>query len=248
MRRSWLLSAMLALLAREARAQDFRPWQFSVDGTVQAPRSVTLESGAAYNGVTGGSLTPEDARRAIGWIASTVGVTDRLQLSGALAYVDDPTRRFSVDQARVEALVQLLKARRGFPVALAIGGGYQADALLDHAVTGVVAASAYLGRLQLTLNVRVAHYFAAGRDPLDVFVTAGAMVKATGWLRVGAEYVGEELEADDGDGATGARHYVGPAAAVLLAGGRMRLSATAGAVITAGQTGPLARGSLAWLF
>jgi hypothetical protein len=136
-------------------------------------------------------------------------------------------------------------------VAISLGGGYRSDVLLDHAVTASLDASATFGRVNLTLNVRAAHYFYAGRDPVDLFVTAGAMVRATRVLRVGVEYVGEELEAlvaSDGDNAPAGRHYAGPTAALFFAGGHVRLSATAGAVLTPSQQGALMRGALAWIY
>jgi hypothetical protein len=118
-------------------------------------------------------------------------------------------------------------------------------------LTVSILTTAYLGRVNLTFDLRGAHYFAAGRDAVDIFVTAGALVRATQWLRVGAEYVGEELEGvlgTDADDSLGGRHYAGPTAVVYLARGRLRLNATGGAVLTRGQIGPLARGSLSYLF
>jgi hypothetical protein len=244
---------LLSLAPSVARADDFRPYVFSVDGQVLEPKRVALESGAGYNGVTGsgGGEQPDDARRTNLWILGAAGLAPRVELDGAFVFGDDPTTGFGFTQARVDLRVELLRPRSLFPVAITAGVGYQADALVDHAITGVVATTAYLGRLQLTFNLRFAHYFAAGRDPLDIFVTAGALVRATSWLRVGAEYVGEELEGvdgDDSDGAIGGRHYIGPTTAVFLAGSRVRLNLTGGVVLTQGQTGPLVRGSVAYLF
>jgi hypothetical protein len=250
-----LVSFAVVALAPAARAQpaDWSPFVFSVDGALLAPRTAFVESGVGYNGVTGagGALQPDDARRVTGWLSAAVGVIDRVQLQGTFAFGDDPVNGPGFNQARIDVLTQLLKPRPRFPVAIAAGVGYQADAVYDHALTGVVVTSAWLGPVHLTLDVRAAHYFAPGRDPVDVFVTAGALVRATGWLRVGAEYVGEELEGvsgDDHDASPGGRHYVGPTAVLFLAGGRLRVNATGGAVLSRGQAGPLARGSLAWLF
>lgn len=246
-------SLSLASIARAEPPADLRPYVFSLDGTLLQPRTAAIESGAGYNGITGsgGGLQPDDARRALGWITAAVGVVDRVQLQGTIAFGDDPANGFGLNQARIDLAVQALKWHKRFPVALSFGVGYQADAIYDHAITGVAMASAYLGRVNLTLNVRAAHYFAAGRDPVDVFVTAGVLVRATDWLRVGAEYVGEELEGVSGgdlDDSPGGRHYVGPTAAVFFVKHRLRLNATAGVVVLHGDAGPLARGSLAYLF
>lgn len=260
------LVAALLLLPAAARAQDristtpalgvvgdWHPYVFSADGAVLAPRTATVEAGAGYNGVTGagGGLQPDDARRVTGWISGTVGIVDRLQLGGTFVYGDDPTNGAGFNQARVDVQVAIVKPRLRFPVAVSIAAGYQADAVYDQAITGALLTTAYLGRVNLTLDVRGAHYFAAGRDAVDVFVTAGALVRATSWLRVGAEYVGEELEGvvgSDDDASPGGRHYVGPTAALYLARGRLRVNATGGAVLVRGQSGPLARGSISYLF
>jgi hypothetical protein len=244
---------LLALLLPSlARADDWHPYLFSVDGRTIDRHSVALESGVGYNGITGsgGSLQPDDARRVTAWLSSAVGVTDRVELAGAFLFGDDPTNGFAFNQARLDVRVLALKPMPRLPIAISVGAGYQADALLEHAVTGVVAATATLGRVNLTLNVRAAHYFHPGRDPVDVFVTAGALVRATDWLRAGVEYVGEELEGatrDDNDGSPGGRHYVGPTVALSLVG-HLRVSATGGVVVAQRQVGPLARASLAWVF
>jgi hypothetical protein len=234
-------------------AADWHPYVFSGDGVVLAPRTATVEAGVGYNGVTGagGGLQPDDARRVTGWIAGTVGIVDRVQLGGTFVYGDDPTNGSGFNQARVDLQVEAIKPRLRFPVAVSIAAGYQADALYDSAVTGAILTTAYLGRVNLTFDLRGAHYFAAGRDALDLFVTAGALVRATSWLRVGAEYVGEELEgvaSGDDDASPGGRHYVGPTAALYFAHDRLRVNATGGAVLVRGQSGPLARGSLSYRF
>jgi hypothetical protein len=100
--------------------------------------------------------------------------------------------------------------------------------------------------------VRAAHYFHGGRDPVDFFVTFGAMVRTRNWLHLGVEYVGEELEAafggDDADVGGFGRHYLGPTGALRFWQGRIRVNATVGAVFMKQGDGALARGSLAYLF
>jgi hypothetical protein len=255
MRTTILIAWAMALLAPSlSRAdEDFRPYLFSVDGEVLEPKRVAIESGAGYNGVTGagGGLQPDDARRTQLWIAGYAGLAPRVELDGSFIFGDDPTTGFGFNQARLDLRVALLRHRSLFPVAISAAVGYQADALVNHALTGSVMATADLGRVQLTVNLRFAHYFAPGRDPIDIFVTAGALVRVTTWLRLGAEYVGEDLEGvdgDDSDNAPGGRHYVGPTVVGYFAHHRLRVNATGGAVLVAGQAGALARGSVAYVF
>lgn len=236
----------------ERAVADWHPYLFSSDGDLIGARHAAVESGAGYNGVPSrdSGLAPDDAHSATGWLGAAVGLTRRIELDGTMLYGGDVGNGYRVDDARVEGRVLLVRPTAGAPVAVSLGGGYQSDVLLEHAATMSLAAAANLGRLNLTVNVRAAHYFHAGRDPVDLFVTAGAMVRATRVLRIGVEYVGEELEAlvaGDDDGAPAGRHYVGPTAALFLLRGHLRVSATGGALLTPGQQGPLVRAALAWI-
>jgi hypothetical protein len=242
---------LLCVFAGAARAEDFRPYVFSVEGDTLSSRRAVLESGVGYNGVTGagGGLSPDSAHRVQFWLSSGVGITDWLTFDGALQFADNFGQNFGFSQARIDLRARLF--RRG-PFAMSLGVGYQADELLHNALTAVTALSATWGRFDLTLNVRAAHYFHGGRDPVDLFVTFGALVRATGWLYAGVEYVGEELEAafdaEEADAGGAGRHYLGPTGVVRLLDGRVRINATVGAVFMRGEAGPLARGSFAYLF
>jgi hypothetical protein len=61
------------------------------------------------------------------------------------------------------------------------------------------------------------HTFAEGRDPLDVTVDLNASYRILGEFRLGAEYVGQDLEESFSPGAEGgARHFLGPIASLQL--------------------------------
>lgn len=253
---SRLMFTCLLLCAAPALAEEnLRPFVFSLDGMTVAKKRISLESGVGYNGITdfGGGLQPDDARHLAVWLAGAVGITDRVELGGAFQFGDAPDLTFGFNQARVDVRVRVLGPFKKVPIAVSLGLGYQADALLQHAITAALAASARFGRFNLTLNVRAAHYFHPGRDPIDIFVTAGALVRATQWLAIGAEYVGEELEgvvdgAEAELGAIGGRHYVGPTIVFPIMQGRLRINATGGTIITGHEIGPMLRGSVAYLF
>jgi hypothetical protein len=236
-----------------AHAEDWRPYVFSLEGDTLAGKHAAFESGVGYNGVTGsgGGLSPDDAHRIQTWLYAGVGITDWLEMSGALQFADNLGQNFGFSQARVDLRARLLRPRGKVPIAISLGLGYQADTLLENALTATFAISAYLGRVDLTLNVRAAHYFHAGRDPVDFFVTFGALVRTTRWLHLGVEYVGEEIEAvfgDDEDVGGYGRHYLGPTAALRFWDNRIRVNATVGCVFMKQGDGALARGSLAYLF
>ncbi len=84
-----------------------------------------------------------------------------------------------------------------------------------------------VSRVRLAATVHGEHVFATGRDPLDIMVQAGASVQVVGGFRLGAEYVGQDLEESFDPGAEGgARHFAGPVASLQLL--RDRLSIVAG--------------------
>jgi hypothetical protein len=79
-------------------------------------------------------------------------------------------------------------------------------------------------RLRLGVTTLGEHVFAQGRDGVDVMVQAGASYSVLSWLRAGVEWVGQDLEetfADEAEG--GARHFVGPTAAVQLLHDRLTI-------------------------
>jgi hypothetical protein len=80
-----------------------------------------------------------------------------------------------------------------------------------------VAFSGDIGRLRLGGTAHGQHTFADGRDPLDIMVDLGASMRIVGDFRLGAEYVGQDLEESFSPGAEGgARHFLGPAASMQL--------------------------------
>jgi hypothetical protein len=83
------------------------------------------------------------------------------------------------------------------------------------------------GKLRAAANVHLEHVFANGRDALDVLALAGVSYRLIDRLRVGVEYVGQDLEGmvDDDEAEGGAHHYVGPSVAVDLLAERLQFTA-----------------------
>jgi hypothetical protein len=88
--------------------------------------------------------------------------------------------------------------------------------------TGSVAAGGFLAEV----NGYAEHVFAPGRDAIDYVALLGASYRVLPALRVGAEFVGQDLEELGDPGAEdGARLGVGPNVAVDLLRGRVQLVA-----------------------
>ncbi len=125
---------------------------------------------------------------------------------------------------------------------------------LDHALGGSlrIAASYDIGKLRLASNLHGERVFATGRDGLDVMVLAGASYQVIPMLRLGAEYVGQDLE-EIGESAAegGAKHYAGPTAALDLGGPSGRVQLTFGptfALTKTNNASVLARAALSVAF
>ena len=115
---------------------------------------------------------------------------------------------------------------------------------------GRVAFAQDVGRARLGTMVHGEHIAAAGRDAVDLMLTAGASYAVTGPLRLGAEYVAQDIEgALDGDEAEGGvRHFLGPTAAVDLASHRLSLVGGPSFGLSKGSPPVVGRLAIAWAF
>ncbi len=100
------------------------------------------------------------------------------------------------------------------------------------------------GRVRIGSTVHAEHVFAPGRDDLDVVVQLSASYRVARSFRLGAEYVGRDLEELVADGAdAGAKHYIGPTASVDLL--RERVTLVAGPALGLSDFGPSVLGRVA---
>ena len=99
-------------------------------------------------------------------------------------------------------------------------------------------------RLRLATSLHAEHIFWPGRDTLDVMADLGASYRVVDALRLGVEYVGQDLEeAVDSGAERGARHFIGPVASLQLLGDRMTIAA--GPSLGLSSTSPALVGRLA---
>jgi hypothetical protein len=99
-----------------------------------------------------------------------------------------------------------------------------------------------LPRLRLGLTTLGEHVFARGRDGVDVMVQAGVSYRVVNWFRAGLEWVGQDLEetfADQAEG--GARHFIGPTAALQLLDERLTIVAGPSVGLSNGSPNVLGR-------
>lgn len=124
---------------------------------------------------------------------------------------------------------------------LVMSGGFISELQGNSGAWGRISLGHDLGLTRLALSVHGQRIFAAGRDSLDVMVSAGATMRLMEELRAGIEYVGQDLEGAFGTEAEGgARHILGP---VLAAGlWDQRISLVGGPAIALGPGQPRALG------
>jgi hypothetical protein len=104
-------------------------------------------------------------------------------------------------------------------------------------------------RLRLAGAVHGEHVFSSGRDPVDVMVQLGASYRVAGGFRMGAEYVGQDLEESFSAAAEGgARHFIGPTASMQLLSNRLTMVAGPSVGLSALSPQLLARFALAYGF
>lgn len=229
-----------------------QPFSFLVDPHGPAPRQVLAGYALAFSS-SAGAIRPVpghfDSAGVVHALTLEAGVLSRLSLY-ATALIAEPLGVSDVGNAAVQAGARLLltpPAWDRFRLVAELGFLREFGAALG--MTGELTGSYDVGRVRLAAAVHVEHVFAAGRDPVDVYAVAAASVRVHRLVRVGAEYVAQDLEAaaEDDEAEGGARHYVGPDLALSLLSHRLLVTAAA-AVQIAHVPGALVRGGLTYVY
>jgi hypothetical protein len=129
---------------------------------------------------------------------------------------------------------------------LVLSGGWLYELTGDNGAWMTVQGGFEAGPIHSQLSVHAEHIFAPGRDPVDIMITAGIGVRVLSFMRLGVEYVGQDLEAvldGDSDAEGGARHLLGPTVAFNFVDNK--LSVVAGPALAMGATNIQVVGRLA---
>ena len=229
----------LALLgaAGVPAAADETPYLYQRTGT-EAPRRVEVE----------GAVGSREARP---WGGRGVETAVRLEASPLPWLTLEARGGLLTEGGETRAAVSAgLLGRVGLgPVVLHAGAGYARDYqdvdLLQLRLLGTL----NRGRLGITASSLVEVPFAEGRDAVDLILGAAISYAVTPRLRLGAEALGEDLEAaweeDEAEG--GARLLVGPTAWMSLSPS-VDLKLGGALTATAGGTGVLGRAAVGLRF
>jgi hypothetical protein len=225
-----------------------RPWLYASDPTAPPPGHVLASLGIGYAQVDGGASRPF-----AGDVAHAGAVFNAGAEVGIFRFASLKAEGLLAGQgstvsagAMVGANVYPLDPR--WPVALALSGGYLREIGGGNGLWGRVAVAGDLGPARLVFTALGEHVFAAPepgapeRDGIDLVLTTGASFKLTQALRLGAEYVVQDLEGawDPEEAEGGIRHFVGPVASLELAR-RVRITGGPAFGLSSGSPGVVGR-------
>ncbi len=208
-----------------------RPWLYAADPTAPAPKRVISMLSVGYAQINRGAARPFAAdvahAGAVFSAGAEVGIIRQLSVhaEGLLAGGGESSAGASPISAGAMIGVSAFPLGGRGPVDISISAGYLRELGTSNGLWFRGAAAANIGRFRLSATALGEHVFEQGRDGVDVLMTAGASVRALDMLRVGTEYVVQDLEGawdpEEDDG--GIRHFVS-ANATLLLGRRVQLA------------------------
>jgi hypothetical protein len=244
--------ATVAAPSTRPEANVEQPFLYLVDPHGPAARQLLAGYALAFSS-SGGAIRPIpghfDAEGVVHALSLTVGVVDRVQLFGA-TMIAQSIGQSEVGSVAVQAGARaILTPARWTRLKLMVQAAFLREFSADLGVTGEITGTYDIGRVRLAAAAHVEHVFAAGRDPVDLYAVAGVSVRVVPILRLGAEYVAQDLEAafEPEEAEHGARHYPGPNAALALY--RRHILVTGGAAVEAARTpGVLARAALTYVY
>lgn len=236
----------------EAPAPVERPFLYLVDPTLPRPMHVVAGYAAGYS-------STDAATRPLAATANRSGLVNELRVEGALherfapfvgGLLAPPAPGEHSARTALRAGARVLvtdPASHGFR--LALSAAYTRDFQQTSGVFARATASYDLGPLRLASMVHSEKMFSTARDQIDLYAVAGASYRVLDSLRVGVEYVAQDIEgawaANEAEG--GIRHFAG---ADLAWSYDRRLLVTAGPAFGLGAPAPalLGRASVAYLF
>jgi hypothetical protein len=229
-----------------------QPFSYIVDPHGPAPKQLLLGYALAFSS-SAGAIRPVpghfDQEAVVHALSLSVGLVPRLSIYGD-AMIAEAIGKSDVGAVAVQAgLRVLLTPPRWERLRIVVQAGMLREFGAEYGIIGEVTGSYDIGRVRLAATLHAEHVFGTGRDPIDLYSVVGASVRVIPVLRLGAEYVAEDLEeaGTDDDAERGTRHYLGPNMALALY--HRRVLVTTGAAVQAARTpGVLARAAFTYVY
>jgi len=229
-----------------------RPFVFLTDPSTPSARVLTMgyQFGLG-SGISADRPLPVNMATANGshTVGLSYGITSRLAPFSNVTFAEATpgSGKFSTN---VQGGIEYQFTRPSAPLRFSlIAAGVHEGASGANGFSALFAASYDVGALKFGGNVRADKMFAEDRDEVDLFALVGVSYRVTDAIRLGAEYVGQDLEdafTEDAEG--GARHAIGPTVAFDLEGGRYQITVGSGFGLTSKSPTALVRAGLAMNF
>jgi hypothetical protein len=230
-----------------------QPFLYMVDPHGPAARQVLAGYSMAFSS-SAGAIRPIpgnfDAEGIVHTLSLEVGVVERLRVFAQTMIAESLGSASEVNAVALQLGARLvLTPPRWQRFRVMITGAFLREFGAALGAYGELTASYDLGRVRFAASLHGERVFAGKRDPIDLYAVAGVSVRVARIVRVGVEYVAQDLEELDGDDVAegGARQYVGPDVALSLHKNRLLLTAGA-AVQTAHTPGLLARAGVTYVY
>lgn len=229
-----------------------RPFLYLVDPTLPHPMRLVASYSAAYS--------PDDAgTRPLAATANRSGLVNELRVEAGLhervsLFADGLLAPPHAGETRAREAFGggarfLLTDPTSRSFRLALSAAYQRDFQAASIASARVEASYDIDRLRLAGMAHTERAFAVGRDGVDMYAALGASYRVLDDLRVGAEYVGQDLEGawDPTEREGGVRHFVGTTLA-FAPGDRLLVSAGPALGLNRASPEVLGKAALSYLF
>jgi hypothetical protein len=197
--------------------QPERTWLYVEEPQLPAPLHAVVGSRITYT--TGGAPFAADltAPGTLMEAGGELGLLPGLSVSASGVTSGSTTSSGAQTGALAGARLSLLP--RTFQTTRAVASaGYIRELTGANGAWARLAVSQDFGLMRLATTVHGQHVYAARHDAVDMMAMVGANVRVTSFLRAGAEYVAQDLEAsfDPEEAEGGTRHFLGPSASFAL--------------------------------
>jgi hypothetical protein len=248
------IGAVVATAAAPAHAQEAtptpssqgpvlapRPWLYLDDPSLPAPmRVVALVRGTYTNDPSPTRPFGANVSRPGGIVeaGAEVGLLPKLSLAASGFGGGDQLGFGALAGLRYEPFGDAWKSTH-----MVFSGGYLRELNGGNGAWMRFAIAQDIQRLRLGATAHGEHVFQDGRDAVDLLVMAGVSYRVLGPMRLGVEYVGQDVEgALSPDNEEGVRHFLGPQVALELLD--RRLSVAGGPALGLGPSSPPFSGRL----
>ena len=259
------LSALSALSARAARAEGEpdavrpadeqprraeRPWLYADDATTPGQWQAQVGTRLTYSGgdrsVTRPFASNLSAPGGLAEVNGEVGLLPMLSVSatGVMGLGD------TLSGGMTAGLRFAPLANAKIPFRLVLGGGYLLERSAGNGMFFRVAATYDAGAFRFGGTFHGEHVFLPGRDSVDAMMILAANVKLGRIVRLGIEYVAQDLEGyvDNEEAEGGVRHFLGPTSSFELLQKRLFIAFGPAVGLSYGSPKLVGRVSVAYAF